>query len=620
MFLANSISSVFILMLLLYAVSMFVFLRFNRGLAPTSRRQQARRYLIGSLLSGMALSLTGLSVWSPQVVAALVVCLAWMLTWNITTDLSFRRSSPDYDNHIDIAFALYLFGFLVGLYATLAQLSAVAAAVVCGIIESVLLLVPVAEVGYYLIYKTRIDTTGVQPMLETDSNEIIEFIHSFSPLKLVSMAVPLLAAVAFCFVLNFGAPEVREMGDSGPGPHCLPALVGIVYLASGFILLGLTVFFAIYLFKPHHGLFVRTGIVELFLDVRAYQKGNAGYRQAVAERLKTLQVETPGTRLATPHTIVLVIGESACRDYMSCYAPQPFENTPWESDMARHDSRFVFLSNAYSCAMQTVPSLSRVLTEMNLYNDLTFDKACSIVDIAHKAGYRVSWYSNQGHIGSNDTPVSLIAETADVAKWTKQEVGKVDYDESLIDFLDEVNPEVNNLVVLHLMGSHFNYQNRYTPEYAAANGLKDGDNVRNYRNSLHYTDHFLHRVYDYAREKLHLAAMVYFSDHGAIPDKRRLPWFLGFGMVRIPMWIYLSDEYRKTCPAASKALEENKEKDFTNDLTYDLLCGLLNVESGHYDPSQSLASPTYRFTRDMLLTDEGRVRLADEEKWKVEGK
>ena len=173
MFLANSISSVFILMLLLYAVSMFVFLRFNRGLAPTSRRQQARRYLIGSLLSGMALSLTGLSVWSPQVVAALVVCLAWMLTWNITTDLSFRRSSPDYDNHIDIAFALYLFGFLVGLYATLAQLSAVAAAVVCGIIESVLLLVPVAEVGYYLIYKTRIDTTGVQPMLETDSKKEI---------------------------------------------------------------------------------------------------------------------------------------------------------------------------------------------------------------------------------------------------------------------------------------------------------------------------------------------------------------------------------------------------------------------------------------------------------------
>ena len=144
--------------------------------------------------------------------------------------------------------------------------------------------------------------------------------------------------------------------------------------------------------------------------------------------------------------------------------------------------------------------------------------------------------------------------------------------------------------------------------------------VRNYRNSLHYTDHFLHRVYDYAREKLHLAAMVYFSDHGAIPEKRRLPWFLGFGMVRIPMWIYLSDEYRKTCPAASEALEENKEKDFTNDLTYDLLCGLLNIKSGHYDPSQSLASPTYRFTRDMLLTDEGRVRLADEDKWKAEGK
>ena len=98
------ILSIIVLMLLLYAVSMLVFLRFNRGLAPTSRRQQGRRYLIASLLSGLALSLTHFSVWSPQVVAALVVSVAWMLVWNVTSDLTYRRSSPDYDNHIDIAF------------------------------------------------------------------------------------------------------------------------------------------------------------------------------------------------------------------------------------------------------------------------------------------------------------------------------------------------------------------------------------------------------------------------------------------------------------------------------------------------------------------------------------
>lgn len=610
---SSRILSVTVLMLLLYAASMLVFLRFNHGLAPTSRRQQGRRYLIASLLSGLALSLTDFYVWSPQVIAALVVCLAWMLTWNVTYDLTYRHRSPDYDNHIDIAFALYLFGFLVGLYALVAQLSEAAAAVVCGAIESVLLLIPVAEAGYYLIYKRCIDTAGMQPVLETNGNEILEFVHSFSPLKVVAMVVPLLAVVALCFGLNLAAPSPSPQAwHLGPGPHCISPLLPVVWLMEIIVLVGLTVFFAVYLFKLHHGLFVRTGIVELYLDVRTYQKSNDGYRQAVAERLKSLTVEPSADRLPTPHTLLLVIGESACRDYMSCYSPQPFETTPWESDKARNDTRFVFFTHAYSCAMQTVPSLSRALTEENLYNDIPFGKACSIIDIAHKAGYHVSWYSNQGHIGASDTPVTLIAETADVAKWTKQEIGKPYYDESLLEFLDEVDPKVNNVVVLHLKGNHFNYQNRYTPEYAALHGLEDGDNVQNYRNSLHYTDYILSQAYRYAKDRLHLQAMVYFSDHGAIPEKRRLPWFLGFGMVRIPMWVYLSAEYRQAFPQTASALEANKDKYFTNDLAYDLLCGLLNIKSNHYEPSQSLASPLYRFTRDMLLTDEGRVRVKDD--------
>jgi heptose-I-phosphate ethanolaminephosphotransferase len=593
-------------MLLLYAASMFIFLHFNHGLAPTSRRQQERRYLLAVLLSGIALWMTNFDVWSPQVVAALVVCVAWMLTWNITYHLTNRRRSPDYDNHIDIAFALYLFGFLVGLNYLISLWSQVTAGIVCGAIESVLLLIPVAEAGYYIIYKVCIDTSGMQPLLETNGNEILEFIHSFSFWKVLAMIVPLIATVALCFGLNL-APAVTVEPFVRTG--CIDPFTGILLLFGDFILMGFMVFFAIYLFKPHHGLFVRTGIVELYRDVRAYQRSNANYRQDVKTRFNNLKVGLPAGGLPTPHTILLVIGESACRDYMSCYVPQPFETTPWESHKLQTDPHFIFFTHAYSCAMQTVPSLSRALTEKNLYNDMNFGDACTIVDIAHKAGYRVSWYSNQGHIDSNDTPVTLIAETADVAKWTKQEIGKPYYDESLLEFLDEVNPNVNNLVVLHLKGSHFNYQNRYTPEYAAVHDLTNGDNVQNYRNSIHYTDHILHSAYHYAKYKLHLAAMVYFSDHGAIPEKRRLPWFLGYGMVRIPMWIYLSDEYRQTFPTTTSTLETNKNKYFTNDLAYDLFCGLLNIKSDHYDESQSLASPRYRFTRDMLLTDEGRVRV-----------
>lgn len=71
--------------------------------------------------------------------------------------------------------------------------------------------------------------------------------------------------------------------------------------------------------------------------------------------------------------------------------------------------------------MVTVNSLERALTECNQYNDKEFFDSVSIVDMAHKLGYKVHWYSNQGHLGAFDTPVTLVADTSDVARWTDQQ-------------------------------------------------------------------------------------------------------------------------------------------------------------------------------------------------------
>ena len=48
---------------------------------------------------------------------------------------------------------------------------------------------------------------------------------------------------------------------------------------------------------------------------------------------------------------------------------------------------------------------------------------------------------------------------------------------------------------------------------------------------------------------------------------------------------------------------------FTDDLIYELVCGLLDVKSNCYDELNSLASDNYQFTRDNLLTNEGRIHI-----------
>ena len=208
-----------------------------------------------------------------------------------------------------------------------------------------------------------------------------------------------------------------------------------------------------------------------------------------------------GGAMMQGRTYILVIGESASRDYMESFTWRPSDEgtTPWLSRMAR-GSKAVLFPHAYSCHFQTVPTLTRALTEMNQYNSKNFVESVSIVDVAKKLGMKVYWFSNQGHIGANDTPVTLIAETADRASWTSQTLNRRSYDGELPRFLEEVDPVADKLVVFHLIGSHFTYSNRYpaSEEYFKPQGDDSDGYVAAYRNSLRYTDSVLGDIYDSA--------------------------------------------------------------------------------------------------------------------------
>ena len=107
--------------------------------------------------------------------------------------------------------------------------------------------------------------------------------------------------------------------------------------------------------------------------------------------------------------------------------------------------------------------------------------------------------------------------------------------------------------------------------------------------------------------------MLYFSDHATEPGRRRKPNFDGFQMTRIPMFAWLSEEYIDCHPQRYEALLANRTKYFTNDLVYELVCGLLDVESSRFDETASLASTSFRFTRDMLLTYEAKKHIAEDQ-------
>lgn len=577
-----------------YLFSYIYYLKISHGLGNKATYLQMRRFVPCAILAVLPAALASLPLSSPLFLIPAVIAVLWILTYPTLYFISNHKFSSDFEFHFEAVFGLYFIAWISSLGILAQQVSwlAIPATIFITLAELIMLAIPIAQLIYYGLYKACINENGMEMIQETHYNEIIEYIKSM-PLMLNITAFFGSICITL-IVLFFNYPELII---SHPKP-----IINLVVIAA------VAIFLSTYLWKKKHGVFIRTAIVEFYLDVKEYLATNLQYTQNMQERISKLQVTTLD-KSTKPHTILLIIGESESRDYMKAFNKDyPLETTPWLSEMEQ-SKNFILFPNAFSIGANTVLAVSNALTEINQYNDKKFYESCSIIDIAHATGYKVHWYSNQGHLGSADTPVTLIANTADVAKWTKQELNQVQYDESLLPYLQELDPTQNNFLVLHLKGSHFNFLNRYPKSFTKFGTPGKYDLELNYANSITYTDYVLEKIFSYAKENLNLQAMVYFSDHATVPDKRRSPNFEGLASVRIPLFTYFADEYIAEHKKTYATLKQHENYYWTNDLAYELLCSILNIKSNGFDEENSLASEKFRFKREDLRTNNRKEKI-----------
>ena len=297
---------------------------------------------------------------------------------------------------------------------------------------------------------------------------------------------------------------------------------------------------------------------------------------------------------------------------MSAFTTMEDDTTPWLNKQKKTDN-FILINNSYASAWNTVPALEHALTSANFYNDVKFNQSVSIVDVARRAGYKTYWFSNQGTIGGSDTPITLVADTSDVKRWLCNEItlDKAQFDEELTRYFELINPNENNFIVFHLMGSHIDYRNRYPIQFKKWLNNEVGK-VADYKNSLLYTDYVLEKIYSVAKDKLGLSAMVYFSDHGSDPNRRRNPDESGFVLLRIPVFIYVSDKYKEMNSHIYDVLNANRNAYFSNDLVYDTVCGLFDITSNHYDERNSLTSDKYSYDKNNVRAGLGKKFAKDD--------
>ena len=484
------------------------------------------------------------------------------------------------------------------------------------------LLIPLVELIYYCMTWHCLSPASLMAIYLTNWHEAIEFIRAMIGLPILALIFLLLGMVLrYFYKIHSGfKPELDKKKVLAAVISLIGSLTALIYYVP------------------------QTSMAGLWKTVTDYAEQTQLYSKNYVERVADLKITTEN---ALNGTIILVIGESASRDYMSVYNPDyPYENTVWLSskvgktfsvknlpgdvkinpdyeetpentpNLTPSDGKFILFDNAYASWTQTVPVLQRALTEQSQYNNKEFYDSISIIDAARKAGYKTYWFSNQGRYGEYDSAITLVAKTADVSEWTDDSFDFSELeDEILLKFFDKVNPNEKNFIVFHLMGSHIYYNSRYPrsfKKWVTADGTGMMLAEPSYANSILYTDFVLSKIFDYAKANLNLQAMIYFSDHGEDLEISHNPDVFRFEMLRIPMFIYFSPEYKKIFPEKVSMLENNREKYFTNDMFYDTFCGLIGAESNRYDAGQDFSSAEYRFTRETLTTMLGQHKLTED--------
>lgn len=460
------------------------------------------------------------------------------------------------------------------------------------------IVIPFIQYAYYFIVWHCLSPASLMALYLTNWRESIDFIESNVGVIPACIIIAGLGLFLYaCWRGHMTFARRLEQEDSTAGRMGALALLVIGSLIS------------LFWYVP------QTSIADLWNDVDTYVKQTQTYSLNYEERFASISVEGTQTLAAkAPGTVIVVIGESASRNYMKVFTKDyAYDDTPWQSQQESSPD-FLFFQNAYSSWSQTVPVLQRALTEQSQYNDKEFFNSASILDVAKKSGYDTYWFSNQGRYGQYDSAITLVAKTADHAEWTDDSYNFSDkYDETLLPYLMQVDPNKNNFIVLHIMGSHIYYNNRYPEGFNKFQGEEGSSTMTSeasYANSILYTDYILSQVFDYAKKNLNLQAMVYFSDHGENLTISHNPDVFSFDMVRIPMWIYLSPSYQAALPGRTATLRSHESRYFTNDMLYDTVCGLLNAPSEHYDPGQDFTSTAYRFNRGNLTTMLGQYPLS----------
>ena len=456
------------------------------------------------------------------------------------------------------------------------------------------------EIFLMLNYRALIGPGVVNATLETNTKEAVEFLKMY-----VTFREVIILFVIFLGIIIFAKKRVWErfrFPDKLVRPAFLVALIASFLCAiQTIVMLG---DFVIEEMLPIQRM---TNATCIAIDnMRAYHR----LANMVSSDVKITENNSK------IENIVFILGESTNRNHMHLYGYY-LDNTPYLDDMAKNGEIAVY-RDVISPHSTTVAVLSELFTFCNHESEQPWYEHRNLIDVMNAAGYSTHWLSNQESSGTWGSVAQVYANHSKMHEFTRirdsiEDMGILD--EELFPLLDEAmkNDDTNrNFYVLHLMGGHGLYYNRYPYIFNKFTGedihLNVSEQFRSvvaeYDNALFYNDYVVKSIIDRFVDKE--AIVFYVPDHGeAVYDEGSVSGHIEENpnrhMIEIPMIIWASDSFKKKYPDKWEKIMSSVNRPYMTDDMIHTMLDIADIKTEEYDAKRSIVNDEFDASRPRIF-------------------
>jgi heptose-I-phosphate ethanolaminephosphotransferase len=452
------------------------------------------------------------------------------------------------------------------------------------------------DVVYYLIFACRITFSAVQTVLNTNPEEARGFIKLYSSPATI---LTILAFISLYIAIVIFRKRIAVLMNSTT-----------FFITSAIIsVFGIIDFGQIAHSKgngPHN---VRYWDI-IIGEYNQYRQFNRDIEAEKNTHFRSGEYKDYYNKDTIIKTLVLVISESLSKNHMSLYG-YPRKTTP-HLDTLKKIYKFNNCVTNAALTIEAVPGL--------FFNGY-LRKRINLISLANMLGYETTWISNQSGWGKGDKTIVLLSQLCNRSVFldeladNDQANTSFHYDESVLrDFEQELKKDEkrSRLIVLHLMGCHYDYEKRYpvnrnyfkgtSPSRTAVKSALVENVINSYDNAMRYHDSVIYETIRIFSMNTHHknAALVFLSDHGEELYENRNHAGHGYPPNRvtseIPYFTMLSENFKKNYPEIELAMKQRKNTAYSLSNNFYTLTHMLHISSIKHEKKilrNSFFSPSY---------------------------